>query len=74
MVLVKEESEVEEFESYLGCSIPDQIDIHPPNDTRSRGKIKRIKGHRDKGTQQNKNEKKKKIKGRHVCARREDKL
>ena len=25
-------SQVEEFESYLGCSIPYQIDIHPPND------------------------------------------
>jgi hypothetical protein len=53
-------SQVEEFEPYLGCCIPDQIDIHPPNDTCSRGRIKRIKGHRDKGAQQNKNEKKKK--------------
>ncbi|GJN04645.1 hypothetical protein PR202_ga22210 [Eleusine coracana subsp. coracana] len=55
-----ETTQVEEFESYLGCSNPDQIDIHPPSDTCSRGKIKRIKGHRDKGAHQKKNDKKKK--------------
>ncbi|EAZ27595.1 hypothetical protein OsJ_11542 [Oryza sativa Japonica Group] len=42
MVPEKELSQIEEFESYLGCSIPSQIEIHPPNDTRSRGRIKRI--------------------------------
>ena len=30
----------------------------PPNDTRSKGRMKRIKGHADKGQQQNKNEQK----------------
>jgi hypothetical protein len=60
MVPGKERSQVEEFESYLGCSIPDKIDIHPPNDTRSRGRIKRIKGHHDEVEQKNKNKKKKK--------------
>ena len=60
MVAGKEGSQVEEYESYLGCSIPNRIDILPPSDTRSRGKIKRIKGRHDKGAQQNKNEKKKK--------------
>lgn len=59
MVPEKELSQIEEFESYLGCSIPSQIEIHPPNDTRSRGRIKRIKGHNDKEKKQNKKRKKK---------------
>uniref|UniRef100_A0A0E0Q9H9 Uncharacterized protein n=2 Tax=Oryza TaxID=4527 RepID=A0A0E0Q9H9_ORYRU len=58
MVPEKELSQIEEFESYLGCSIPSQIEIHPPSDTRSRGKIKRIKGHHDKEPKQNKKRKK----------------
>jgi len=55
MVPAKEQSRIEEF---LGCPIPMQVDIHPPNDTRSKGRMKRIKGHADKGQQQNKNEQK----------------
>ncbi|TVU31018.1 hypothetical protein EJB05_22680 [Eragrostis curvula] len=60
MVLAKELSTTEEFEEFLGCQIPSQVDIHPPNDIRSKGRIKRIKGHADKGPQQNKNDQKKK--------------
>ena len=74
MVAGKEGSQVEEFESYLGCSIPNRIDILPPSDTRSRGKIKRIKGHHDKGCNKTRMRRKRKIKGCHVCARHASKL
>lgn len=60
MVPAKEQSRIEEFEEFLGSPIPMQVDIHPPNDIRSKGRIKRIKGHADKGQQQNKNEQRKK--------------
>jgi hypothetical protein len=63
MVPGKDRSQIEEFESYLGCSIPDKINIQPPSDTRSRGRIERIKGHHDEVEQKNKN-KKRNINGR----------
>ncbi|WVZ52126.1 hypothetical protein U9M48_003216 [Paspalum notatum var. saurae] len=59
-VSAKELSIIEEFEEFLGCPIPMQVDIHPPNDICSMGRIKRIKGHADKGQQKNKNKQKKK--------------
>ena len=49
IVPAKEKSLVQEFEEFLGCTIPDKVNIHPPNDIRSRGKIKRIKGYNEKG-------------------------
>lgn len=52
----KELSKIEEFEDFLGCSVPMQVGIHPPNDICSKGRIKRIKGHADKGQRQNKTE------------------
>jgi hypothetical protein len=33
----------EEYENYIGCKIPEEIEIHPPNDVRSKGRSKRIK-------------------------------
>ena len=33
----------EEYENFIGCELPDQIEIHPPNDVRSKGRSKRIK-------------------------------
>jgi hypothetical protein len=33
----------EEYENFIGCELPDQIEIHPPNDARSKGRSKRIK-------------------------------
>jgi hypothetical protein len=33
----------EEHESFIGCRIPEQIEIHPPTDVRSMGRSKRIK-------------------------------
>jgi hypothetical protein len=33
----------EEYENYIGCKIPEEIQIHPPNDVRSKGRSKRIK-------------------------------
>lgn len=44
-VPAKEQTQTEEFEEFLGCSIPSEVDIHPPNDIRSRGRIKRLKGY-----------------------------
>ena len=47
-------SRQEEFEAHIGCSMPTQIDILPPTDVRTKGRCKRIRGHSDKGAQQNK--------------------
>jgi hypothetical protein len=33
----------EEYKSFIGCKIPDQVEIHPPIDVRSNGMSKRIK-------------------------------
>jgi hypothetical protein len=33
----------QEYEGFIGCKIPDQIQIHPPTDVHSRGRSKRIK-------------------------------
>ena len=33
----------DEYESFLGSKIPNQVDIHPPNDIKSKGRCKRIK-------------------------------
>jgi hypothetical protein len=33
----------EEYECFISCKIPDQIQIHPPTDVHSRGRNKRIK-------------------------------
>jgi hypothetical protein len=33
----------EEYENFVGCKIPNEIHIHPPNDARSKGRSKRIK-------------------------------
>ena len=49
-------SRQDEFEAYIGCTMPNQVEIHPPTDVRTKGRCKRIKGHLDKGGHQNKNE------------------
>jgi len=33
----------EEYENFIGCKFPEEIQIHPPNDVRSKGRSKRIK-------------------------------
>jgi hypothetical protein len=33
----------EKYESFIGCKIPDQVEIHPSTDVRSKGRSKRIK-------------------------------
>jgi hypothetical protein len=33
----------EEYEGFIGCQIPEQINIHPPTDVLSKGRSKRIK-------------------------------
>jgi hypothetical protein len=38
----------EEREKFIGMSIPDDVQVHPPNDIRSKGKCKRILGHGEK--------------------------
>jgi hypothetical protein len=40
----------EEQESFIGMSIPENVQVHPPSDIRSKGKCKRIRGHADKNT------------------------
>ena len=38
----------DEYESILGNKIPTEVDIHPPNDIRSKGRSKRIRKSKDK--------------------------
>ncbi|XP_037428374.1 protein FAR1-RELATED SEQUENCE 3-like [Triticum dicoccoides] len=64
LVPAKEQTQTEEYEEFLGCSIPSEVDIHPPNDIRSRGRIKRLKGYRDKGGKKRQKEKTRKRKCR----------
>jgi hypothetical protein len=33
----------EEYETFLGTKIPNEVDIHPPNDLKSKGRCKKIK-------------------------------
>jgi hypothetical protein len=33
----------QEFEGFIGCQIPEKIEIHPPTKVRSKGSCKRIK-------------------------------
>jgi hypothetical protein len=33
----------DEYESFLGSTIPNEVNIHPPTDVRSKGRSKRIK-------------------------------
>jgi hypothetical protein len=67
IVPAKKRTPVQEFQDFLGCDIPDEVSIHPPNDIRSRGKIKRIKGHSEKGAKQSKKNKKSKEKAPQLC-------
>ena len=48
-VPAKQQTVLQESEEFLGCTITNEVNIHPPNDIRSRGRIKRIKGHNEKG-------------------------
>lgn len=50
MVAGGRQTRQEEFESFLGCNIPTEVDILPTTDTHSRGRIKRI------GSKENKNQ------------------
>jgi hypothetical protein len=38
----------EEQESFIRMSIPENVQVHPPSDIRSKGRCKRIVGHADK--------------------------
>ena len=33
----------DEYETFLGSKIPDEVNIHPPNDIKSKGRCKRIR-------------------------------
>ena len=53
-VVANHPSRQDEFEAYIGCTMPNQVEIHPPTDVHTKGRCKRIKGHLDKGGHQNK--------------------
>ena len=38
----------DEYESFLGNRIPTEVDIHPPNDIKSKGRSKRTRSNKDK--------------------------
>jgi hypothetical protein len=67
IVPAKKPTPVQEFQYFLGCDIPDEVSIHPPNDILSRGKIKRIKWHSEKGAKQSKTNRKSKEKAPQLC-------
>lgn len=48
MVAGGRQTRQEEFESFLGCNIPTEVDILPTTDTHSRGRIKRIRSKENK--------------------------
>ena len=37
------DNKLDEYESFLSSAIPNQVNIHPPTDVRSKGRSKRIK-------------------------------
>ena len=37
----------DEYESFLGSKIPNEVNIHPPNDIKSKGRCKRIRRSKD---------------------------
>jgi hypothetical protein len=43
----------DEFESFLGTKIPHEVETHPPNDIKSKGRCKRIKKSKVKKAQKN---------------------
>jgi hypothetical protein len=48
----------EECEAFIGCNIPNQVYIHPPNDVRSVGRSKRIKRGKEMYVKEQKKKKK----------------
>lgn len=48
----------EQHESFIGCTIPDQVYIRPPTDIHSKGRSKRIIGWLDKGNKNDKGQEK----------------
>ena len=48
-VPAKQQTVQQECEEFIGCTITNEVNIHLPNDIQSRGRIKRIKGHNEKG-------------------------
>ena len=57
-----------EYEAFIGCNIPTQVNIHPPNDVRSVGRSKRLKrGKEMNGENQKKKNKESKGKVARLC-------
>ncbi|XP_062182184.1 protein FAR1-RELATED SEQUENCE 5-like [Phragmites australis] len=56
MVPAIKQTRQEEYEAFIGCNIPTEVNIHPPNDINSRGRSKRIKRAKEmnQGVQRNK--------------------
>uniref|UniRef100_A0A8R7TIL7 Protein FAR1-RELATED SEQUENCE n=1 Tax=Triticum urartu TaxID=4572 RepID=A0A8R7TIL7_TRIUA len=50
----------DEYEAFIGCNIPTEIDIHPPTDVRTVGRCKRIKREKEISEEEQKKKKKKK--------------
>ena len=40
---VATDNKQDEYETFLGSKIPDEVNIHPPNDIKSKGRCKRIR-------------------------------
>ncbi|KAM0852614.1 hypothetical protein ACQ4PT_051629 [Festuca glaucescens] len=48
----------EEYEAFIGCNIPNEINMHPPNNVRSVGRSKRIKRGKEMYVEEQKKKKK----------------
>ncbi|XP_010227160.1 protein FAR1-RELATED SEQUENCE 5-like [Brachypodium distachyon] len=58
----------EEYEAFIGCNIPTQVDIHPPNDVHSVGRCKRTKrGKEMNGEERKRKNKEANAKVAHLC-------
>lgn len=44
-----ERSKQDEYEAFIGCHIPNEVTVYPPNDIRSKGRSKRIKKSKETG-------------------------
>ena len=56
-VPAKQQTVLQESEEFLGCTITNEVNIHPQNGIRSRGRINRIKGNKEKGSKKGNNNK-----------------
>lgn len=56
MLPAAKHSRQDEYESFVGCQIPNEVRVHPPTDICSKGRSKRIKKSKEGGSGKKKKE------------------